>query len=342
MMSEPPLPSSGQVLLAGMLARIALVLFTIEAVIMIGLSEWTINRQVLTEGFIDATALTLVSTPIIYLWVVRPFVEKTRQAQAALAAQAAIKAEQAQALEIALRDQAKLLEQNEGLQNGLRRSNADAARSNESMLQRIGGDLHDGPAQLLSFALLRYSAFERHARAQGLSKKEQDNLEGIKAAIADSLREIRNISSGLAPPGLNSATLEQTIELAIAAHELHTNTHVDRQIDVDAGAAPLATRVCIYRFVQEALTNSYRHAGGVQQRVSCAINASGQDGRRRVQVTVADQGPGFCVVSAAGIGIGLNAMRSRISALGGELDVRSTKGGTGATLTATLDLHETD
>ena len=48
-------------------------------------------------------------------------------------------------------------------------------------------------------------------------------------------------------------------------------------------------KITVYRIVQEALNNAFRHAGGAGQ----AVNARCEAGR--IQIEVSDQGPGFDV-----------------------------------------------
>jgi two-component system sensor histidine kinase UhpB len=85
----------------------------------------------------------------------------------------------------------------------------------------------------------------------------------------------------------------------------------------------------IYRTVQEALTNVFRHAGATS--VSVTIEPAGQlsgirrDGRGGARVRVCDNGRGLSPDHK--LGLGLIGMRERILALGGTLTVASTDSG---------------
>ena len=72
---------------------------------------------------------------------------------------------------------------------------------------------------------------------------------------------------------------------------------------------------------QEAVANAVRHAGAGVVRVRVRRGAGGLD------LTVADDGRGFDVAAAAGLGFGLALMRGRAALAGGRLQVRSTPGG---------------
>ena len=90
-----------------------------------------------------------------------------------------------------------------------------------------------------------------------------------------------------------------------------------------------------FRIVQEALTNVARHAGVPP--VSVRVWRDGES----LSVQIADAGKGFDVAAAvaAGKSSGLSGMRERAAALGGKMDIDSTKDGT--RLTAELPLPST-
>jgi signal transduction histidine kinase len=77
---------------------------------------------------------------------------------------------------------------------------------------------------------------------------------------------------------------------------------------------PGAVQLAIFRLVQEALTNTMKHAGpGVTATIRLQLAPS------EVRVDVEDDGPGG-TVAAGPAGGGLTGMRERISAFGGELE----------------------
>jgi signal transduction histidine kinase len=320
-------------LVVGMMARIAVVLFALEAAIMQVLSGLDLSTHAVLEGLLDASLLTVSSTPVIYWWIVKPFVESTRAAQRTLAEELSAKAEQAKQLERALGQQTELLAANEELRVRLQRANQEVAQSNERVLQRIGADLHDGPAQLLAYALLRFDAVSRAVGGAALPPKQAADVVGLRSAIADTLKEVRHISAGLAPPNIENATMQEAIDVAIAAHEQHTGTRVLRTIGVMPTSGALPLRICVYRFVQEALSNAYQHAGGRGQAVSCQVSDL-----TTLHVAVRDEGPGFDPLQATGRGLGLAGMRARIEAIGGTLDIQSKPDDGGSLLIANFYL----
>jgi signal transduction histidine kinase len=222
-----------------------------------------------------------------------------------------------------------LLAQNEDLRVRLQRSNATAAEATEQFLRRIGADLHDGPAQLLSYTLLRLHKLAP-AVEQGGSVKERGDLQLIRDAVRDSLREIRDISQGMGLPELEPISLAEVIKMAIGLHERLTNTFVSSDFDGLPEDVPKALKICIYRFVQEGLTNAFRHAGGIGQCVTARAT-------HEIEVKVLDRGPGLAAEESLQERLGLAGLRARIEGVGGNLTICS-ESGKGTSLVACFDL----
>jgi signal transduction histidine kinase len=95
--------------------------------------------------------------------------------------------------------------------------------------------------------------------------------------------------------------------------------------------------ICLYRILQEALTNVARHAGASQVQVRLLRDAT------RVSLIVADNGRGLRRDVRRSVhnrpeGIGLLGMRERLEMLGGRLEVES-ESGRGTRVTAHLPVE---
>lgn len=90
--------------------------------------------------------------------------------------------------------------------------------------------------------------------------------------------------------------------------------------------------VCLFRIVQEALTNALKHSRA--RDVSVHIRGEPDS----LSVTVADDGVGFDVDAAWGQGLGLVSMNERLQALGGKLQIDSASGA-GTRLRITVPLR---
>ena len=226
--------------------------------------------------------------------------------------------QQETALEWRMNEQARLHSNNAALQRKVTKANREFSRINELTLRRIGADLHDGPAQLLSLILLR---LEELGDSQGVADVEA--LEMIKRAGEDALNEVREISLGLALPEVNDLTLHDALVLLAERHEERTETYVDLELETLPDDVPSALKIGIYRFAQEALNNAYVHAGGKGQRLS-AFHTEGL-----LQVQVEDAGVGISTEKPNAPGrarthLGLVGMRYRVESLGGVFTIEST------------------
>lgn len=222
----------------------------------------------------------------------------------------------------------RLNAQNNALRQRVLRASNRAAELNERHLKRIGAELHDGPAQHLALASLRLDALRPAAEGDGAAEE----LEVVKSSLDDAMRDIRDISRGLSLPALDGMTLSEVLDSAVESHRRRTASEVALTMGEDCPDLPQSIKICIYRFVQEGLSNAFRHAGGVGQAVECRLDATA------LHVTVSDAGPGFTHTEApcgpvSDGGLGLAGLRDRIESLGARFEIHSAPGqGTGLEL----------
>ncbi|MBD9491944.1 sensor histidine kinase [Ensifer sp. ENS11] len=225
-----------------------------------------------------------------------------------------------------------LLAQNEALRGRLQRASQRTAALNESHLRRIGADLHDGPAQLLAFASLRLDSDAlTNPKAPGATRER--SIAEIKESLDEAMQEIRTICSGLVLPQIETATLPEILKRVVHAHQQRTETTVELSVFDPPDHLALSAKICIYRFVQEALNNAYRHGGGVGQRVSQSTVGE------QVMVEVGDNGPGFDPDRVEPTGLGLEGLRERIESLGGAFEIKVST--TGTVVRMTISTEET-
>jgi signal transduction histidine kinase len=223
-----------------------------------------------------------------------------------------------------------LLQQNEELRGRLQDTSSNVAEVSERILQRLGADLHDGPAQLLTYALLRFNTCASIVERSGDSRGRGE-LQAVRAALQDTLREVRNLSEGLSLPELHEKTVEESVRLAVEWHRQHTNTQVSFVARPGLPTASHALNVCLFRFVQEGLANAFHHAGAIDQRVMIELDGA-------LTVSVSDGGPGLMARDdSSARGLGLLGLRARVEASGGTFGLQS-KAGEGTRLTARFAL----
>ncbi|MDH2199312.1 sensor histidine kinase [Ectopseudomonas oleovorans] len=226
-----------------------------------------------------------------------------------------------------------LHQQNTALQQRVNTASHEFATINELTHRRLGADLHDGPAQLLTLILLRLDEL-----AALSTSTTREPLETIRNAAQESLREIRGISRGLALPEINELNLDELLKLVVQRHEQRSETKVQLDLGELPEALSLSYKICVYRLVQEALNNAFHHAGGQGQRVSAECRQG------VLEVQVADTGAGIDKGLQAATGshrsrLGLVGMRYRVESLGGTFELESAPG-QGTRVTARFDLHD--
>ncbi len=187
---------------------------------------------------------------------------------------------------------------------------------------RLAEELHDS----LGHHLLAGSVQLR--TAQALRERDpaaaQVSIGHASTAVAQAIAETRLIVD--ASRGDERFDIEPSIR-ELVQRILPTGTTMEVHLDGDHDELTPATRVAVYRLVQEALSNLVRHSGAT------AASIRSTAGPERVTVEVVDNGVGFDVGDPGRSG-GLANMRRRIEDLGGVFRVDS--GLDGTLITATV------
>ncbi len=227
---------------------------------------------------------------------------------------------QRKALRLQLREATQASEQNHLLKERVQRASERVAELNEQYLNRTGAELHDGPAQLLALASLRIDSL----RKQTSTVQRNDEIDIIKEALDDAMSDIRNLCRGLTLPDIAELSVREIIQRVINTHEERTDTKVAMLVDDIPIPVAHSIKICVYRFVQEALNNSWQHASGADQRVTCSYDQS----TRTISLSVGDGGQGIAEHNDENKegGLGLIGMRQRIEAIGGDLQIDSRTG----------------
>ncbi len=223
----------------------------------------------------------------------------------------------------------EMLRQNRELRERSQRASARVAALNERFIRTIGAELHDGPAQLMSFSALKID----EAAALNDAEARGKVLLNLKAAIEEALREIRSIARGMLLPDIADLPLREIVTRAARAHEARTGTGTRLVFEADEAEIPPVVKTCVFRFVQEGLNNAFRHGGGEGQAVACRLS------RNYLIVEVANDGEAWAIRDDAleDRGLGLYGLRDRIESLGGTLTISLASGGR-TTVRMSLDL----
>jgi two-component system sensor histidine kinase UhpB len=206
--------------------------------------------------------------------------------------------------------------------------------------EEIARELHDEFGPYLFALRVHAGALMRLAMtgvpdADGLLKHGSAILEQVN----DLQQFTRRILERLRPVGLAELGLREALGALLRLwNESHPEVEIETTISRSLGETGETADLTIYRIVQEALTNVFRHARATEVNVSIepAGPPPGAPGDRDYAlVRVRDNGRGLR--PGEKFGFGLTGMRERILALGGTLTVASGEGG--VTIEAMVPTH---
>lgn len=186
---------------------------------------------------------------------------------------------------------------------------AEKQRAKDEERLALARDIHDVVAHSLSMINVRASVALHLADSKPEELKPA--LEAIKEASKDALTDVRQLLGVLRQdaPTNPAAALDQLPALVERARA--AGLDVDVRVE-GTDELPPATQAVLYRTIQEALTNTIRHAGARHVRLRLARKGEG------VALEVRDDGVGL---RGAPPGNGLRGMRERVAAAGGELTI---------------------
>lgn len=202
---------------------------------------------------------------------------------------------------------------------------------------RIARELHDSLAQVLGVIHLQLRALETRAKDEA-SLMMADELSDLAETADEAYRDVREAILGLRETVREDDGLEGSLREYLRKYSRQTGIVATLTCEGDTRRT-LSPRseVQLLRVVQEALTNTRKHAGA--KRVGIRINCL--DGG--TALVIEDDGVGFdpaTVSSSMEGGFGLASMRERVTTLGGRLDVH-TAPNAGTTIVVRLDPEDT-
>ncbi len=214
----------------------------------------------------------------------------------------------------------------------LRQLSQQLVATQEEERKNLSRELHDHVAQVLTALRMELSRIERT-----LPKGEPP----AGAAIAESkrlvdniFRTVRDLALGLRPSMLDDFGLQPALEWHVRDFTSRSGLTVELTMDGSFDRLPDRYRICIYRAVQEALTNCARHAKARAIQVSVTANADA------ISVVVSDDGVGLDAHRRR-TGLGLRGIEERVKELQGVMTIRS-EPGKGTSLAFGLPIRASD
>jgi signal transduction histidine kinase len=197
---------------------------------------------------------------------------------------------------------------------------AEAARARAEEQARIARELHDVLAHNVSVMVVQAAAandvFEsRPDRARAALESIEATGRAALAELRRLLGVVRGDGAGYAPqPSLDR--LDELVDQVRSA-----GLRVAVTVEGEPRPLPAGVDLSAYRVVQEALTNTLKHAHATQAEVTLRFGADGLD------IDVRDDGAGNGNAGGGTGGNGLIGMRERVAVFGGSLTAGPAAGG---------------
>lgn len=199
----------------------------------------------------------------------------------------------------------------------------------EEERQRLSRELHDEAGQALTALQLSLSLIHSDLQSSILRQRLSEAID----LTNHTHEQLRLMAHNLRPPELDNMPLSSTLFHFCRRFSARTGLSIDYWGD-DLPFSTQYIKLCLYRFLQESLSNIAKHARATQVYVTLRYDSD------TVSLSVDDNGIGFELpeLSTHAKGIGLLGMRERIESLQGRLEINSVLG-EGSLLVAHLPWH---
>jgi signal transduction histidine kinase len=230
----------------------------------------------------------------------------------------------------------------EDAERQLRQLSQQLVATQEEERKNLSRELHDHVGQMLTGLRMELGRIDR--LRQGLGEASRPPGFGgpaIATAVAESrqlvdniVRTVRDLALGLRPSMLDDFGLQPALEWHVRDVGRRHGVPVSLRMEGDLERLTEPQRTCVYRVVQEALTNCVRHARA--QRIDVTVTESA----RELYAAVKDNGVGIDPARRAS-GLGLRGIEERVRELRGATSITSAAGA-GTTVAIRLPLPARD
>jgi len=212
----------------------------------------------------------------------------------------------------------------EALNVELRRLSMSLITTQDEERRRIARELHDGLGQELTASKIILHEILQQESANG---SREDGIREVSGMIDGMLQQIRNISYLLHPPLLDEIGLRSALGWFLDGLTKRGGIRTSLETHpVDFPRLAPEVETALFRIIQEALTNVFRHARA--QNVWVTLT----ERKNVIAVTVRDDGIGVLEHTAqfrpGNTGVGIASMRQRAKELGGEMRILNASPGT--------------
>lgn len=186
----------------------------------------------------------------------------------------------------------------------------------EEERRHLSRELHDQVGQMLTGLRMELALIAR--LWAGSNAEFSTRIAQAKGTAEQTLQIVRNIAMLLRPSMLDDLGLSPALSWLVSEISRTSGIPIRSDIDPQVDKLPDGHRTCMYRVVQEALTNVSRHSGAHSAEVT--IRTDG----KWIAGTVSDDGNGF--EPNASRRLGILGMEERVRELGGSIHFTSSAG----------------
>ena len=199
----------------------------------------------------------------------------------------------------------------------------------EEERKKLSRELHDHVGQMLTALRMELGRIDR-LRQGAADGRVASAVAESRQLVDNMVRTVRDLALGLRPSMLDDLGLQPALEWHVRDFGRRYGVPVQLDMEGDVDRLSEQHRLCVYRAVQEALTNCIKHARADRIDVRVTDAAGG------LVVVVRDNGVGMDPMKRAS-GLGLRGIEERVRELRGTMSIKSAAGA-GTTLTVRLPL----
>ena len=219
------------------------------------------------------------------------------------------------------------------MQENLRFYLQQVTKAQEEERKRISHELHDETVQAL--VALSRQLDTLASSDKGLPEDSRHRLEEIWKQTDDIIREVRRLSQDLRPAALDRLGLLPALEWLASEVTEYSGILTKVNILGKQRRLPEEAELVLFRIIQEALRNVWRHSQASEAEIKVEFEQS------KTRITVNDNGEGFNLPDKIGDlardgKLGLAGMQERAQLVGGTLMVQSRPGG-GTSISITVE-----
>ena len=201
-------------------------------------------------------------------------------------------------------------------------------QSQEEERTQLARELEDSVGQLLANAIFELASC-RHLLVGG-QESVSDGLDALQEELEQGLTDVRHFITNLEPTTiLGNFGLADGLRRYLEQYQAKTGLESQLRVQANIGRLPSIIETAIFRVVQEALSNVYRHANATR------VDVIVEEREGSLQFNVIDNGDGLISekIGATKRNLGLARMVDYAELLNGELKILSDPGhGTQVTL----------